>query len=95
MGNINNEIELKDFISKTLNDIELAAGDRKIIKSVEFEVVVSKTITVGGNLKIIVAQGEGQYSKENVSKIKFEIHPYRKDSGVHIYKPKMKGIGTY
>jgi len=71
------QIELEEFIKNVLLQIERGSniGKRSFKDAIEFEVSVSKTEKLGGNVKIYVAQGGGEISRESVAKIKFQIYP--------------------
>jgi len=71
------QIELEEFIKKALQDIEAGAeiGNRSFKDAIEFEISVSKTEKLSGNVKIYVASGEGETNKESIAKIKFQIYP--------------------
>lgn len=71
------QIELEEFIKNVLLQIERGAeaGKRSFKDAIEFEVSVSKTEKLGGNVKIYVAQGGGEISRESVAKIKFQVFP--------------------
>ncbi len=71
------KIELEEFIRNVLLQIERGAevGKRGFKDAIEFEVSVSKTEKLGGNVKIYVAQGGGEISRESIAKIKFQIFP--------------------
>lgn len=71
------QIELEEFIKNVLLQIEKGAevGKRSFKGAIEFEVSVSKTEKLGGNVKIYVAQGGGEISRESVAKIKFQVFP--------------------
>jgi len=70
-------IELKEFIRKTLLEIEQGAEiDKRMFKdAIEFEISVSRTEKIDGELKIYVAKGDKQTAEEKVAKIKFQIYP--------------------
>lgn len=71
------DIELQEFVKKSLQEIESGAevGQRTFKDAIEFEVSVSRTQKLNGDVKIYVASGSGELSKENVAKIKFQIYP--------------------
>lgn len=80
-------IELQDFIKSALQQIEIGADVRKrsFKDAIEFEASVSKTEKLQGNVKIYVAQGGGEISKESIAKIKFQVYPnYPKDDTSHL-----------
>jgi len=71
------QIELEEFIKKTLSEIEKGAeiGKRSFKDAVEFEISISKTQKIGGDIKIYVAKGEAELSQEKIAKIRFQIYP--------------------
>lgn len=71
------QIQLEEFIKNVLLQIERGAevGKRSFKDAIEFEVSVSKTEKLGGNVRIYVAQGGGEISRESIAKIKFQIFP--------------------
>jgi len=77
MADIIEQIELKDFIRKALEDIESGADtkSRGFKGAVEFEISVTKSQKLEGDVKIYVASGAGEINKESIAKIKFEIWP--------------------
>lgn len=83
MTNKMEQIELEEFIKNVLLQIESGAdiGKRSFKDAIEFEVSVSKTEKLGGNVKIYVAQGGGEISKESIAKIKFQIFPKYPEDG--------------
>lgn len=76
------QIELEEFIRNVLLQIERGAevGKRSFKDAIEFEVSVSKTEKLEGNVKIYVAQGGGEISRESIAKIKFQIFPEYPDT---------------
>lgn len=77
MGEKLEDIELQEFVKNVLNQIESGAdiGNRGFDGAIEFEISIAKTQKLDGNIKIYVAQGGGEISKESVAKIKFQIYP--------------------
>lgn len=71
------QIELEEFIRNVLLQIEngTEVGKRSFKDAIEFEVSVSKTEKLEGNVKIYVAQGGGEISRESIAKIKFQVFP--------------------
>src|SRR5258708_40339385 len=71
------EIELEEFVRSVFSQIESGAqvGERSFKDAIEFEVTVSKTQKLGGNVKIYVASGGGEVNKESVARIKFQVYP--------------------
>ena len=71
------QIELKDFITKALEDIEMGVDTniRSFKDAIEFEISITKSQNLAGDVKIYVASGSGEVSKESISKIKFQVYP--------------------
>jgi hypothetical protein len=77
-------IELKEFVRKTITDIEdgIDIDKRSVDGTIKFEICVSKTEKAGGNLKVFVASGGGAIEKGQVAKINFEVYPlYKENNG--------------
>lgn len=90
------EIELETFITQALQNIKNSVGeDWALIKPIKFEVSVTKVVKAGAGAKIFVAKAEGEYSKENVSRITIEVNPRSK---AHIRdrpsSKRIQGLGT-
>lgn len=72
-------IELEDFIRKILQDIESGAeikeGKRTLKETIDFEISISETKKLEGDIKIYIAKGGGNLQKESIAKIKFSIWP--------------------
>ncbi|MFH2061451.1 MAG: hypothetical protein ABIJ43_00540 [Candidatus Beckwithbacteria bacterium] len=91
------QIQLEEFIKNVLTQIEKGAeiGKRSFKDAIEFEVSVSKTEKLEGNVKIYIAQGGGEINKESVAKIKFKIFPnYPDTDSSQIEQSKNWGIGN-
>ncbi|MBU4339180.1 hypothetical protein KKB43_00990 [Patescibacteria group bacterium] len=71
------QIELKEFIRNTIEEIEggIEIGKRHLNGTMDFEVSISKTQKIEGGIKIYVASGEKEISKEQIAKIKFSVYP--------------------
>ena len=76
------QIQLEEFIKNVLTQIEKGAeiGKRSFKDAIEFEVSVSKTEKLEGNVKIYVAQGGGEISRESIAKIRFQVFPKYPDN---------------
>ncbi len=74
------QIELRDFIAKAIDDIEngVDISKRDIKDAIEFEISVTKSQELKGNVKIYVAEGGGEVDKESIAKLKFQVNPQRK-----------------
>ena len=81
------DIELEEFVRSVLIQIETGSevGKRSFKDAIEFEVTVSKTQKLSGNVKVYVASGGGEINKENIAKIKFQVYPnYPKDDSLRV-----------
>jgi|WetSurMetagenome_2_1015567.scaffolds.fasta_scaffold108250_2 hypothetical protein len=78
--NVDSE-ELSNFVSSTISSIEqgLKGKDKKyhLNGSIKFEIAVVNVKKGEGGLKLFVVDASGKVSKENVSKITFEISATR------------------
>ncbi|MDO8136217.1 MAG: hypothetical protein Q6354_01145 [Candidatus Brocadiales bacterium] len=72
------QIELKEFVQKVIADIEagIEIEKRDLNGPIKFEISVSRTEKMDGNLKIFVASGGSSVEKGSVAKISFEVYPY-------------------
>ena len=74
--NIDSE-DLREYVVNVVNAIK--SSEKKIdqelglTKDIDFELAVVHTKKVGGGIKIIIANVEGNYQNETISKIKFSI----------------------
>ena len=67
--------DLKEIVSSTIESIRegLKGKQCAIIGQVEFEIAVIKSKEAKGGLKFLVADAAGNYCKESVSRIKFNV----------------------
>ena len=67
--------DLKKIVSTTIESIRegLKGKGCGVIGQIEFEIAVIKTKEAKGGLKFLIADASGNYSKESVSRIKFNI----------------------
>lgn len=67
--------DLKDIVSSTIKSIREGLKDKQcgVIGPIEFELAVIKVKEAKGGMKFLIADTSGNYSKESVSKIKFQI----------------------
>lgn len=69
--------ELKELVSSTITSIEEGMKDKSqkylIDGSIEFEVAVVTLKKGEGGIKIYVVNAGAEYSKEDITKIKFKI----------------------
>lgn len=72
------QIELQEFIKTTIAEIEagIEIGKRFLKDYIEFEISISKTEKLGGNVKVYVASGGKEINKESIAKIKFQVYPH-------------------
>ena len=70
-----NHRPLTDFIHSTIDSIEDGLNGRmyQVKGCIKFEVAVAITKEVGGRLRFRLADASGQYNKESISRIIFEI----------------------
>lgn len=71
-------IELKDFLEKTLREVEdgVDISSRSISsEGIEIEVSTITTTKVDGNVKVYVLGAGGEEKKESIAKLKFSVHP--------------------
>ena len=72
--------ELEDYVKSALSAIKRGAeadGNFRIIDPVEFNLAVINTIQGGGGFKIYITKAEGSLKSEEMSHIKFKVHPDR------------------
>lgn len=66
--------ELKDLVRSTIEGIEKGLKEGySLIGDIEFEVAVVVVKKAEGGLKLLVVGASGEYTKENISKIKFKV----------------------
>ncbi len=66
--------ELSEYIKYVLKGIDDGITEGYILKdSIEFEIAVVNIQRAEGGLKIHVVKAGGDYSKEEINKIKFEV----------------------
>jgi len=66
--------ELSQFIENLQNQIQNGLTEKFYIKGdIEIELSVVTKKDIGGRFKILVAEGGGNFKKEELSKIKFKI----------------------
>jgi len=53
----------------------------EVVDPIGFEIVVIKAKEVKGNLKFLIADASGDYSRESISKIKFRVGGTRPQVG--------------
>jgi len=75
--------DLKNIVSSTIESIKegLKGEECGVIGPIEFELAVIKVKEAKGGLKFLIADASGNYSKESISKIKFQIGGTRTRSG--------------
>jgi len=67
--------DLKEIVSTTIESIKEGMKGKEcgVIGPIEFELAVIKSKEAKGGLKFFIADASGNYSKESISKIKFQI----------------------
>ncbi len=66
--------ELEEYVRSVCTNIQNGITDGLMLDgAIEFELAVVNTKEVGGGLKLFVLDARGDYSKEEISKIKFKI----------------------
>lgn len=68
--------ELKELIRSTIQSIEEGVTEKYQLKgAIEFNLAVVNVKKAEGGIKLLVVDASGKYSKETISKIRFEIEP--------------------
>ena len=67
--------DLRDIVSSTIESIRegMKGKDCGVVGTIKFELAVVKTKGATGGFKFLIVEVGGNYSKESVSKIAFEI----------------------
>ena len=67
--------DLKEIVSTTIESIKEGMRDKEcgVIGAIEFEIAVIKSKEAKGGLRFFIADASGNYSKESISRIKFQI----------------------
>ena len=75
--------DLKDIVSSTIESIREGLKGKKcgVIGPIQFEIAVIKAKEGKGGIKFLIADASGNYSKESISKIKFQIGGTRTQAG--------------
>lgn len=70
-------IEVKELISRAINDIENGVDiEKRIIEGpINFNITVSKTSRIGGDIKLYVAQGGKSMDDSQIATISFSVRP--------------------
>ena len=77
--------DLKKIVSTTIESIKEGMRGKEcgVIGAIEFEIAVIKSKEAKGGLKFFIADASGKYSKESISRIKFQIGGIRTKDGRH------------
>lgn len=77
--------DLKEIVSTTIDSIKEGMKGREcgVIVPIEFEIAVIKAKEAKGGVKFFIADASGNYSKESISKIKFQVGGTRTQGGHH------------
>lgn len=75
--------DLKEIVSTTIESIKEGMKGKEcgVIGPIEFELAVIKSKEAKGGLKFFIADASGNYSKESISKIKFQVGGIRTQHG--------------
>jgi hypothetical protein len=66
--------ELEEYVRSVCTNIQKGITDGLMLDgAIEFELAVVNTKEAGGGLKLFVLDTKGNYSKKEISKIKFKI----------------------
>lgn len=66
--------ELEEFVKNVITAIDNSKHRNTILKSnIEFEILVSTKKEIRAGFKIWLANGDGKYEKDAISKIKFSM----------------------
>ena len=67
--------DLKEIVSTTIDSIREGLKGREcgVVGMIEFEIAVIKSKEAKGGFKFLIADASGNYSKESISKIKFNV----------------------
>ena len=67
--------DLKEIVSSTIESVQegLKGKECAVVGPIEFELAVIKMKKGRGGIRFIIADASGNYSKENISRIKFKI----------------------
>lgn len=78
-----NSEDLKDIVRSTIESIKegLKGKECGVVGPIEFELAVIKAKEEKGGIKFIIADASGNYSKESISKIKFQVGGIRPRHG--------------
>lgn len=76
--------ELENYVESILSAIKKGVDREKsfrIKEPIEFDLAVVKTKEGGGGFKILVADAKGKLKSQEISHIKFKVHPDIKPEG--------------
>jgi hypothetical protein len=67
--------DLKEIVGTTIDSIREGMKGRNcgVVGVIEFEIAVIKSKEAEGGFKFLVADASGNYSKESISRIKFNV----------------------
>ncbi len=69
-------IELEEFVRETIASIKAGVGGNGHMNGpIEFNEVNVVRRAMGGDAKLLVVSGEGNFEKESVQKISFDVDP--------------------
>ncbi len=78
--------DLKEIVSSTIESIKegMKGHGVGLGSSIKFEIAVIKTKEAKGGFRFLIAEAGGNYAKENLSKISFEVRSPRDAYGNRI-----------
>ena len=81
--------ELENFVKIVSTGIKLGISESgfSLTGDIEIEIAVISSHKTGGKLNIIIAEADGKYEKEKLSRIKFKIHKDEEWSESYIVRP--------
>lgn len=89
-------IELQEFVRQAIREIEagIEIGKRSLDGTINFDVSVTRTQKIAGNVKVYVLGSEGENQKENLARISFKVRPsYPSKPQSILYKEPKKNMG--
>jgi hypothetical protein len=79
--------DLKEIVATTIDSIREGLKGRKsgVAGVIEFEIAVIKSKEAEGGFKFLIADASGNYSKESISRIKFNVAGYGTVPSLHLW----------
>jgi hypothetical protein len=71
--------DINEIVTSALESLQESTKDKEVglLGPIEFELAVIKQKKAGGGFRILLADAEGKYSKESISRISFKITDIR------------------